>query len=283
MNNDEKIREQLNSEPVPDRLRPENIKKMLDEQAPKKKRSGISMAGRITAAAAACAVIGGTAAYTMNNGKFNKHRFSDVTEGTTNGTKAPEGTTQAPELKLQASYMSCAKDYEQVYTMFEKASKKAEKERRRLERSYSKKNFGALYDEENFKTEEAVEADFSDTTSSSVETPQTNGGQVTEPEIPVIEKEPDDEPERTTEPYTEPATEPDTEPVTEPDTEPATEPGEDETPDHSDTYNQEQDVLEADIVKTDGKHIFYVTNPYNSDYYTVPTASPPLRTESSQA
>ena len=41
MNNDDKLREQLKSEPVPDRLRPENIKKMLNEQAPKKKRSGI--------------------------------------------------------------------------------------------------------------------------------------------------------------------------------------------------------------------------------------------------
>ncbi|WP_297960007.1 beta-propeller domain-containing protein [uncultured Ruminococcus sp.] len=269
MNNDEKIREQLNSEPVPDRLRPENIKKMLDEQAPKKKRSGISMAGRITAAAAACAVIGGTAAYTMNNGKFNKHRFSDVTEGTTNGTKAPEGTTQAPELKLQASYMSCAKDYDQVYTMFEKASKKAEKERLRLERSYSKKSFGAVYDEE-FALEEAEDTDFTAAAHSSVETPQTNGSQVTEPEIPVIDRDNDNEPEPATEPLTEPATEPDTEPVTEPD-EPSTEPDGDETPDHSDTYNQEKDVMEADIVKTDGKHIFYVTNPYNSDYYTVPT------------
>ena len=60
MNNDDKLREQMKSEPVPDRLRPENIKIMLDNEAPKKKRSGISVAGRMTAAAAAFAVIGGT-------------------------------------------------------------------------------------------------------------------------------------------------------------------------------------------------------------------------------
>ena len=67
MTNDEKLREQLKSAPVPERLRPENIKIMLDNEIAKKKRSRISMAGRITAAAAACTVIGGTAVYTLNN------------------------------------------------------------------------------------------------------------------------------------------------------------------------------------------------------------------------
>ena len=74
MNNDDKLREQMKSEPVPDRLKPENIKIMLDNEAPKKKRSGISMAGRIAAAAAACTVIGGTAVYSLNNGKFNNRQ-----------------------------------------------------------------------------------------------------------------------------------------------------------------------------------------------------------------
>ena len=100
MNNDDKLREQLKSEPVPDRLRPENIKKMLDEQAPKKKRSGISVAGRITAAAAACAVIGGTAAYTMNNGKINRKSDSAlIKEGS--AVTTPDGTTSAPEQELK--------------------------------------------------------------------------------------------------------------------------------------------------------------------------------------
>ena len=64
MNNDEKVKTILESEPVPQELEPENIKKMLDEKAPKKKRSGISVAGRVAAAAAAVAVIaGGSTAY----------------------------------------------------------------------------------------------------------------------------------------------------------------------------------------------------------------------------
>ena len=37
MNNDNKIKKALSSEPVPDSLSPENIKKMLDEKAPAKK------------------------------------------------------------------------------------------------------------------------------------------------------------------------------------------------------------------------------------------------------
>ena len=56
MNNDEKLKEQMKSAPVPDELRPENIKIMLDNEASKKKRSGIKLAGRIAAAAAACTV-----------------------------------------------------------------------------------------------------------------------------------------------------------------------------------------------------------------------------------
>ena len=152
MNNDDKLREQLKSEPVPDRLRPENIKKMLDEQAPKKKRSGISVAGRITAAAAACAVIGGTAAYTMNNGKINrKSADSLIKEGS--AVTAPDGTTAAPEqeLKKLESYMSGAKDYEQVYTMFKDAADRAEKERKLQEKRNRYKNdvvYGAEVEED---------------------------------------------------------------------------------------------------------------------------------------
>ena len=40
--NDEKLRDMLTSEEVPEQLSPENIKVMLDEKAPKKRRSGIS-------------------------------------------------------------------------------------------------------------------------------------------------------------------------------------------------------------------------------------------------
>ena len=62
--NDEKVREMLNKEPVPQELEPEKIKIMLDEKAPAKKRRNIKKtAARITAGAAACAVICGTSVY----------------------------------------------------------------------------------------------------------------------------------------------------------------------------------------------------------------------------
>ncbi|MBQ6168620.1 MAG: beta-propeller domain-containing protein [Ruminococcus sp.] len=276
MNNDDKLREQLKSEPVPDRLRPENIKKMLDEQAPKKKRSGISVAGRITAAAAACAVIGGTAAYTMNNGKINrKSADSLIKEGS--AVTAPDGTTTAPEqeLKKLESYMSGAKDYEQVYTMFKDAADRAEKERKLQEKRNRYKN-DVVYEAE---AEEDADFAFSDKkffTADTVTGAVESGLDSPDASAPDFEIAPDVElgtepaTEPNAEPDTEPVTEPDTEPATEPDTEPATEPDE-ETPEHSDTYHQEQNVLEADIVKTDGRHIYYICSPNDEEYINHPT------------
>ena len=52
--NDDKVKDLLKNVEVPEEVSPENMKKMLDEKAPAKKRSSrISIAGRITAAAAA--------------------------------------------------------------------------------------------------------------------------------------------------------------------------------------------------------------------------------------
>ena len=252
MNNDEKLREMMNKEPVPDSLKPENIKKMLDEQAPKKKRSGIKLAGRITAAAAACTVIGGTAVYSLNNRNTNKYDDKEVTV-TEPATAHDINTTTDQELKKQGSYMSGASDYEQVYTMFKKSYSKAERENRR------NKYKNAISDE---MVEEAV---FDDAAIGA-----------TGAEVPVYGSDEDlgasISPKTSGEPATAPAaelpTEADVEPATaveEPETEPATETSEPEEtdPEHSDTYNQEQDVLEADIVKTDGKHIYYVSGNYD--------------------
>ena len=269
MNNDDKLREQMKSEPVPDRLKPENIKIMLDNEAPKKKRSGISMAGRIAAAAAACTVIGGTAAYTLNNGKLNKNAdvasFADMPANEENKTAA----TQAAETKTkkQARYMSGAKDYEQVYAMFKESAQKAKKE---SDDNYYKYDAGAEEaDEEVVSSADPVPEN---------EAPRTGasdgkgggygaGGDSGTPEVPVVDgelpTEPDTDPvalttESVTENTTEDTTEAPAEPVTE---EPATE----ADPEHSETYYQEQDVLEADIVKTDGKRIYYVGSGTNSD------------------
>ncbi|SHM42596.1 beta-propeller domain-containing protein [Ruminococcus flavefaciens] len=266
MNNDEKLKEMITKEPIPDSLKPENIKKMLDEQAPKKKRSGIKLAGRITAAAAACAVIGGTAAYTLNNGSTNKFKDEDVV--VTEPSTVHDILTNSDLItKKQASYMSGASDYEQVYTMFKKAYNKAKKNDSRI-----KYKDDIVY--EAIADEETVSGDDSLATNGNASyTGDAKGGgdmHIADPETPVLSTPDNGEP--TTAPaseLTEPSTastEPDIEPSTateDPDIEDTTanvEP-EETDPEHSDTYNQEQDILEADIVKTDGKHIYYIANP----------------------
>ena len=68
--NDKRVKEMLEEEKVPKELEPENIKNMLDEKAPQKKRGNIKRVSKITAMAAACALICGTAAYLGTNGNI---------------------------------------------------------------------------------------------------------------------------------------------------------------------------------------------------------------------
>ena len=91
--------------------------------------------------------------------------------------------------------------------------------------------------------EEKGEVDFDGATNGN----SVAGGDIAQPPV-------SDEPvqgEIKTEPQEEP-----TEPEYQPDDE------DENTSEHSETYNQEEGVLEADIVKTDGKNIYYL---YNSD------------------
>lgn len=255
MKNDDKLREQLNSEPVPDRLKPENIKIMLDNEAPKKKRAGIAVS-RFAAAAAACAVIGGTAAYNWNNPKLSTNRNDEVfvTDTTNHDLKPSDNKNENdPMLKKQFSYMSGAADYSEVYTLFKDANEKAKKEQENNAKIY--KTEGAVLADG--AVEESAAAEFSDSAASS-DTPKTNGGigggsDPSDFETPIIGKNTSDE---------EVPAEENVEPTTEENTEPA-----DETdPEFSETYYQEKDVLEADIVKTDGKRIYCVTNENNDTF-----------------
>lgn len=164
--------------------------------------------------------------------------------------------------------MSGAKDYEQVYTMFKEASDKYEKKIKSDRREYAE--YG-MDEEADVSSAAIAGAD-----ESYAEAPMTNGeftggkggggdaGYSSEPEIPVIDGELPTEPD--TEPVTEPTTETSTEPTTEETTEaPTEEPTTEAAPEHSETYYQEQDVLEADIVKTDGKRIYYVGTSYDEN------------------
>lgn len=252
MNNDDKLREQMKSEPVPDRLRPENIKIMLDNEAPKKKRSGISVANRVAAAAAACAVIGGTAAYTMNNGKISRNKDYTAETSSQSGTR-PTAATLPVLSDRQKSYMNGARSYEEVYNLFGTSAKKAKKNSKKYAIMDEEAVESAMpeYEAENAGKATLTVSDFmvGGEFADEPATAAPGAAITTEPYTEII-----------TEPATDPAedpTEPITEDPTEPVTEDPTEPAPDD-PEYSDTYYQEQDVLEADIVKTDGKHIYYI-------------------------
>ena len=218
--NDEKLKEILNSEEVPEQLSPENIKLMLDEKAPKKKRSGISIAGRIAAGAAACAVLAGSYAGVNT---LMKNRTS------TDDTSIVSFKKEVEAVNLEAPYMSGAESYSDVYQLMKKASDDWNKEQKKQKTKYFTN--GDMVKEESAVAEAAVEsadneeyggyAKESSFDDSIVGTETTAGGI-----------------------------------------------GGDEEQEHSDTYNQEEGVLEADIVKTDGNNIYYLYTNYNYDDYS---------------
>lgn len=249
MNNDDKLREHLNSEPVPESLKPENIKIMLDnEAASQKKRKGIAVS-RITAAAAACAVIGGTAAYNLNNNKLSTDQSNNVivADTTKHDILTPDAPKENNEVKKQFSYMNSASDYTQVYNMFKEASDKTKKEQERNERLHKftdDADFGAV-------AESADESTLTGTFSTNGDAGMGGGSDPSDVASPIIEKVDSDE--ETAAPAAEAPDKEDIAPATEGD------------PDHSETYFQEQDVLEADIVKTDGRHIFCICNKYDEN------------------
>lgn len=226
--NDKKLRELLAEEPVPQELEPENIKKMLDEKAPARKRNKIhrSMALRITAGAAACAVVGTTAVHFAGqrnvidknkstlNSEYEKVTNSvfDITAGKNNGDKKYEMTTQAP-------YMSGASDYSEVYKLFKDSTKE-----------YSGLDRGMCYFEESADIVESNVDGYGESVNDSMkaETPTEATGDET---LGIGGEDPVEE------------------------------------SDYYETYNQEEGVLEADIVKTDGKCIYYIYNNYNYGDY----------------
>lgn len=111
--NDELIRKALESEPLPEQLSPDNIKKMLDEKAPAKKRKRIThTAARITAGAAACAIICGIGVYytEQRNTPYNN---TEIAESFT----AESSEIAMEQVEIQPSYMSGASEYEEIYRM----------------------------------------------------------------------------------------------------------------------------------------------------------------------
>lgn len=263
--NDEKIKEMLNSETVPQELEPENIRIMLDEKAPVKKRKNIKKtAARITAGAAACAVICGTSVYFAGQRDLSDKAKKD------SGRKSSENSIfELPsfdignndlELNTQAAYMSGASGYKEVYQLYKKAEEKYSENKKN---DYATETARGDY----FEIAEAPEAvngnDYSEMkseTEENMDMAPDDGAvadeQQEETEVPVQDAtmaSPEDTDGEDIPEYTEPAAAPET-------TE--SEPTDDEESgaDHSETYNQEEGVLEADIVKTDGEYIYYLYN-----------------------
>ncbi|MBO5343610.1 MAG: beta-propeller domain-containing protein [Ruminococcus sp.] len=297
--NDDKVKEVLENVEIPEEVSPENMKKMLDEKAPAKKRSSrISMAGRITAAAAACAVIVGATVGTAGLVQRNKNNEGSYIEFSSENEASRENTagiSTSKKNKAKGPYMKGAESYEQVYKLVEKAHKN------------NKDTFltqgGIIFDNAVDSAASAVPeagVEYKGDVSSSANESFVSGGMggETEPEqnfivgsddnnrsdsetefseVPSVEELTEAATEEATEAVTEESTEvPTEETVTEPTeapteevteetteelTEEATE-AEDED-DYSDTYSQEENVLEADIVKTDGERIYCLFNDYN--------------------
>ena len=227
MNNDDKVKKFLEKEDIPEELAPENIKKMLDEKAPSKKRKNISVAGRVGALVASLAVIaGGTLAYTSTHKTNCEVRLPDYTliPETSQNTIAPTTDDEIQQLASTGNYMTGAEDYEQIYTMMKKVSDNR-KTAMQSARAYTD---GAMTNNAEI-VEEAVadDADYdydSDNEYFDDEGTADIAGAVNTAKTGT---------------------------------------GADEG--FSETYNQEENVLEADIVKTNGKNIYYVRNDYNKD------------------
>ena len=244
MNNDEKVKEMLEKEPVPQELEPENIKAMLDQKAPQKKRSGISVGGRLAAAAAAFAVIGG-GSYAYLSAKPSRVT-APISESVIETTTLPK-VEQTTELFSQKAYMSGASDYSQIYELMKLSAKNNERQSRMYKGNADytfdtaeeiMPNAEVEAEEEGFDDSAAAVQSSAGEENSAVDyqIPEDNaggadiGGEVSAEEEFVGGMG-----------------------------------GEDENVEFSDTHDQEQNVLEADIVKTDGKYIYYISSAINGE------------------
>lgn len=219
-NNDEKIKEILQNEEIPEQLSPDNIKLMLIEKTAKeksdattgqfehslimtiekpekKKISTAGIAGRLTAVAAAVTVIIGGGTNFLN---YKRAAFRNP------GIVIPK-ISRASFHNRDGSFMSGAKSYDEVYQLFEKAYK-------------------------NYNAQEKAR-DRARTSTSGIESDIPSGIDI-ESSVSAV---PEYDLNETIE----------------------------DTPEHSDTYNQEKDVLEADKVKTDGKLIYKLNKDENDD------------------
>ncbi|MDE6539037.1 MAG: beta-propeller domain-containing protein, partial [Ruminococcus sp.] len=178
---------------------------------------------------------GGTLAYTNIDKKTNCDTHCILIPERRQNAIAPETDADIQQLANTGNYMTGADDYEQIYTLFKEVADKR-KNTNDTARTYGAMDNGAIALNEDIAEEVMEDGAMYDYDYDDMETVQ---GVEYEDAMKTAD-------------------------ITTSDSEFAsldTGAGEE----FSETYNQEENVLEADIVKTDGKNIYYARNDYNKD------------------
>ncbi|MBQ8296474.1 MAG: beta-propeller domain-containing protein [Ruminococcus sp.] len=226
--NDDMIKKALEAAPVPEELSPGNIEKMLDEKAPVKKRKNIKYTAlKITAGAAACAVIGGFGVHYAEQGNlFNKENKKSLV-GASYSSVQETGGSKDKESSRQLISDGGIESYEQLYQLLGEASE-----------SYNEtiaSGWGGMIYEETAMEDGAVEEEAVDSEAPMENENESAQGMLTDDSTAINGGMGDGGG------------------------------GGEGDSDYYNTYNQEQGVLEADIVKTDGEHIYYLYTEYDWD------------------
>lgn len=229
--NDDKIKRTLENEEIPKELEPENIKKILDEKAPAQKRKNIKFNRKFAEKVTAIA----SACAVIAGGSviyYNSSKGKVPQQAEIMDSSIALEKVESSENNIQplAKKGSYMNGAENYEQIYSMIKKSSEN-------SDSGLITGAKY--ASLETAEAVgeENGFDDSFAYDSADEAVQNDEITEQEDSFV-----------------------------PETE---ETSEENTTEYSKTYNQEENVLEADIVKTDGKNIYYVNNSYDDNYKNI--------------
>lgn len=233
-NNNDKIKKAMEKEPVPTELSPENIKTMLDEhKTATKKRSRIKVGSRIAAGAAACAVIGASAVYLNNNGNLLGDKFGSKDKSLSAsekdaGESKPENSNSSNSNTGEENNFEAKStgSYMSGASDYDEIYQLFSDSYERYQKRMEIEDKKYNYVEDDIVMEEAADESYN----SAVNSDGIKGESATEA------------PSAST---------------------PETNGGSEEEDDYYQTHNQEENVLEADVVKTDGKHIYQLNTQYS--------------------
>lgn len=235
-NNDEMVKKMLTSNEIPKELEPENIKAMLDRKKIKKKTGMTSTVIKVVSGAAACAVVCTFA----TNMFIQKGKLRNSTDKEALVSDILINSSENELTRVEAEmYMQGAPDYSRIYSYIRKPEKQNAFDKMMEFFSGGKIEYkNDIYDGagDDFVYEEYNES-FEE---SFVDTEVQMNGALTDGVLNSVDSG-----------YVDSGTKaPETSGS-------GSDLREEEDNEYSDTYNQEEGVEEADIVKTDGKNIYY--------------------------